>query len=463
MIKHKYLAFILPLFFGLSANAHQDPSFWVNKTYRTATTLLNNWQYVAAAEQFRLVENAKVKPNIQAQFQSEGSVRKENSQYYEGMCALNLGNDDAESMFLRFIKEHPENPLAKLAYFQIGKSYFKQQKYTEALTWFDKVDAGDLGGSENVEFKYRKGYAYFATNDYKNAQLLFAEVKVKHSPYTEDATYYFAYIAYLNKDYHLALVNFERLKNSKKYEDSYPYYITAVYFLDKRYADLLAYAIPIINSTHQQHETEMLRIIGASYFAKSDYDNAVRYYSRFQEEDGGKTQNTQDSYEIGYTYYKVGNNGKAATELEKLVEGQDIYSQYGNYTLGDVFLKMNNKQSARNAFLVASKLNFDVKIQEDALYQYAKLSYELDFNSAALGATRLYLKNYPHSGRKEEVQILLGEELLNSHNYKEAVDILEPIQNKSESARIAYQKVTYYRGLEFYNERAFENAIGIFI
>ena len=463
MIKYKYLAFISPLFFVLSANAQQDPSFWVNKTYRTATTLLANGQYVAAAQQFRLVENAKVKPATQAQFESEVSLLKENAQYYEAMCALNLGNDDAESMFLCFIKEHPENPLAKLAYFQIGKSYFKQQKYTDALRWFDKVDAGDLGGSENVEYKYRKGYSYFAINDYKNAQLLFAEVKVKHSPYTEDATYYFAYIAYLNKDYHLALVNFERLKNSKKYEDSYPYYITAVYFLDKRYDDVLAYAIPIINSTHQQHETEMLRIIGASYFAKNDYDNAVRYYSRFQEEDHGKTQNTQDSYQIGYTYYKVGNNAKAATELEKLVQGSDIYSQYGNYTLGDVFLKMNNKQSARNAYLVASKLNFDLKIQEDALFDYAKLSYELDFNSAALNATRLYLRNYPRSGRKEEVQILLGEELLNSKNYKEAVDILEPIQNKSESARIAYQKVTYYRGLEFYNERAFENAIGIFI
>jgi TolA-binding protein len=463
MIKYRYIVFILPLFFVLSSNAQQNPSFWVNKAYRTATNLLNSGQYTAAAEQFRLVEAAKIKPAMQAQFESEISLLKENSQYYEAVCALELGNDDAESMFLRFIKDHPENPLAKLAYFQVGKFYFKQQKFDEALVWFNKVDAGDLSGSENVEYKYRKGYAYFATNDYVNAQLLFADVKNRHSPYTEDATYYFAYIAYLNKDYHLALVNFERLKNSKKYENSYPYYISAVYFLDKRYDDVIAYAIPIINTTHQQHETEMLRIIGASYFAKSDYGNAVKYYSRFQDEDQGRTQNTQDSYQIGYTYYKVGNNAKAAVELEKLVEGQDIYSQYGNYTLGDVFLKLNNKQSARNAFLVASKLGFDVKIQEDALYQYAKLSYELDFNSAALNATRLYLKNFPRSGRTDEVKILLGEELLNSHNYAEAVDILEPIPNKSESARIAYQKVTYYRGLEFYNERAFENAIGIFL
>jgi tetratricopeptide (TPR) repeat protein len=113
--------------------------------------------------------------------------------------------------------------------------------------------------------------------------------------------------------------------------------------------------------------------------------------------------------------------------------------------------------------MTASKLSFDKQIQEEALFNYAKLSYELDFNTAALEATRAYLKNYPRATRTEEVKILLGEALLNSRNYKEAVEILEPIPNKSESAQIAYQKVTYFRGLEFYNERAFENAIGIFL
>jgi TolA-binding protein len=248
-------------------------------------------------------------------------------------------------------------------------------------------------------------------------------------------TYYFAYIAYLNKDYHLALLNFEKLKNSKKYENSYPYYITAVYFLDKRYDDVISYAIPIINSTKQQNETEMLRIIGASYFAKANYDKAVEYYSRFEDADQGHTQNTQDSYQMGYAYYKVGNNGKAASILEKLVAQNDNYSQSGSYTLGDVFLKMNNKQSARNAFFTASRLNYDKQLQEDALYQYAKLSYELDFNNEALVATRAYLKNYPRAPRTDEVKILLGEALLNSKNYKEAVEILEPIPNKSKAHR----------------------------
>jgi TolA-binding protein len=463
MMKVKYVVFFLPAFTVSALYAQQNPAGQVYQIYHSATELLDKGKYTAAAEQFRLIEASQVKPSTQPDFETSVSLLKENSQYYEAFCALELGNDDAESLFLRFIKEHPENPLTKLAYFQIGSSYFKQAKYQDALRWFDKVEASELNGRENTEYKFRKGYAYFSLNDYKNAQLLFSEVKTRKSPYTEDATYYFAYIAYLNQDYHLALTNFERLKNSKKYEESYPYYITAVYFLDKRYDDVLSYAIPILNSTHQKNETEMLRIVAASYFAKADYPNSIKYYSRFQERDNGKTQNTQDSYQIGYAYYKTGNYAKATVELEKMVDKSDVYSQNGNYTLGDAFLKLNNKQSARNAFFVASKLSFDKQLQEDALYEYAKLSYELDFNTQALDATRLYLKNYPTSARTEEMKILLGEELLNSRNYREAVEILEPIPNKSASAKAAYQKVTYYRGLEFINERAFENAIGIFL
>jgi TolA-binding protein len=463
MIKLKYITFFVPILFVITARAQQNPAFDIYRTYHAAAELLDKGKYVAAAEQFRLVETSRVKTTTQPKFESEQSLLKENSMYYEALCALELGNDDAESMFLRFIKEHPENPLTKLAYFQIGRSYSRQEKYTDALRWFDKVQASELSGRQNIEYKFRKGYAYFATNDYKQAQQLFSEVKNTRSPFTDDAVYYFAYIAYLNKDYHLALVNFERLKNSKKYINSYPYYITAVYFLDQRYDDVINYAVPIVKNTHQQHETEMLRIIAASYFAKANYDSAVNYYSRFEDEDQGRTQNTQDSYQMGYTYFKVGNNAKAASELVKLQQGNDVFSQNGNYTLGNVFLKMNNKQSARSAFFAASRLSFDKQLQEDALYEYAKLSYELDFNTQALDATRLYLKNYPRSTRNDEVKTLLGEELLNSHNYKEAVEILEPIPNKSASAQAAYQKVTYYRGLEFYNERAFENAIGIFL
>ncbi len=464
MAKAKYcILFLSILLLALQAKAQQDQAFDFYRSYHDATDLMNKGAYNGAIEQFRLVEKSPLKTSSQPAFESQLSLIKENAQYYEAYCALQLSNDDAESLLLKFIKEHPENPLTKLAFFQIGRSYFMKQDYTTALTWFNKIGTADLSGATYTEYKFRKGYALFATSDYKDAQVLFSDVKNRQSPFTEDATYYFAYIAYLNKDYSLALVNFEKLKDSKKYEASYPYYITAVYFLDRRYDDVITYAVPILNSTHQLYETEMFHLVAAAYFAKQDYLKSAAYYIRFQDEDLGKTQNNQDSYQIGYANYKISNYPKSAKELEKLVDQKDIYSQNGSYVLGDVFLKMVNKQSARNAFFVASKLDFDPQLKEDALYQYAKLSYELDFNSQALDASRLYLNTYPKSPKLNEVKTLLAEELLNSHNYREAIDILEALPSMTPVAKEAYQKVTYYQGLQFYNERAFENAQGVFI
>jgi len=71
MTKHKYIAFIIPVFFVLSSRAQQNPSFLVYRTYQTATELLNKGKYVAAAEQFRQVESYRLKTSTQPKFETE--------------------------------------------------------------------------------------------------------------------------------------------------------------------------------------------------------------------------------------------------------------------------------------------------------------------------------------------------------------------------------------------------------
>src|SRR5690606_19147040 len=211
-------------------------------------------------------------------------------------------------------------------------------------------------------------------------------------------------------------------------EATYPYYITALYYLDNRYDDVLDYALPIMERTAQAHETDMYRIIAATYFAKNDFDKATAYYDKFQADDQGKTQNNQDSYQIGYIAYKTGDYERAIAELEKMEE-PDAYYQSAMIALGDAFLKTGNKQSARNAFFKASKLDFDAALKEEGLFSYAKLSSELDFHQVALEAAKEYLDTYPNTRRLEEAKTLYAETLLGTSDYRAAVDILESIKN----------------------------------
>lgn len=462
MFKRYTFKTLLLLFITVPVLAQNTAWFDLNQSYKSGLELLQNRKFAAASNQFDRVEKYKPKSSVKPEMSTEISLLKENVQYYQALCALELGNDNAESLFLKFIADHPVNNNTKLAYYQVGRSYFAQKNYPKVIEWLKKLDENSLSGKESAEYRFKLGYSYFEIKDYVNAEPLFAKLKEENGTYKEQSIYYYAYINYFSADYKTALKEFERLKGSKAYENSYPYYISALYFLDKRYDDVLSYSIPILNSTKQLYETEMFRIVGASYFAKSDFTNAGLYYGKFQEKDQGKTQNNQDNYQIGYTLFKLKDYKKAITEFEKL-EVADEYFQNGMIALGEAFLKTGNKQSARNAFFRASKLSFDKQLQEEGLFNYAKLSYELEFHQVALDATQQFIKSYPRSQKIDDAKILLGEILLSTKNYKDAIDILESIPDKNREAQAVYQKVTYYRGLEYYNERAFQNGISMFM
>ncbi|HYK76282.1 MAG TPA: tetratricopeptide repeat protein [Daejeonella sp.] len=459
--KYSYLTLALSLFIA-PAVAQQTAWFDLNQHYRNGLELLERKKYAAAAEQFSRIEQINVQPSSVPQNAKDISLLKENAKYYQALCALELSNQNAESLFLKFIAEHPVSHNTRMAYYQVGRSYFAQKNYPKAIEWLQKLDANSLSATESADYRFKLAYAYFSTKDYRNAEPLFGKLKDENQPNKEASIYYFAYISYLNQNYKTALREFERLKGSKNYENTYPYYISALYFLDKRYDDVISYTTPALKTIDPQYLAEMYRILGATYFAKSDYNNAGDYYRRFQQKDQGKTQNNQDNYQIGYTYYKLKDYSKAIVELEKL-ETPDQYYQSGMIALGESFLKTGNKQSARSAFFKASRLSFDKALQEEGLFNYAKLSYELEFHQVALDAAQEFIKTYPRSVRIDEGKTLLGEILLTTKNYKDAIDILESIPNKNQSAKTAYQKVTYYRGLEFYNERAFQNAISVFM
>src|SRR3546814_20981296 len=65
--------------------------------------------------------------------------------------------------------------------------------------------------------------------------------------------------------------------------------------------------------------------------------------------------------------------------------------------------------------------------------------------------------------KKETPETLLTEILSGTSNFDAAVNFLEAFGNRDRESDMLYQKVAYYRGLEFYNDREFENSISLFM
>lgn len=433
----------------------------LSRDYREALELFDKQKFVAAREKFSQVGKTLLEtPYLTAN--EEVNLLRINAEYYMAMCALELFNDDAEELFLEFVNRYPKNPRSVLAFFQIGKFYFRQEKYPEALTWFEKVDEEDLSVSEYVEYKFKSGYTYFETGDLSRAKTSFGAIKELSNKYTYPSIYYYAYISYLQKDYATSLTHFLLLKDSKVYETIYPYYVANIYYYTGRYRELSEYAAEILQKDEIGNKTAFNNLAAKAYFQMQEYDKAVTFYEEFKRLDSTNTITNDDIYQLGYAYYRIDEYDKAIEQLQKLAEHENAYGQFALITLGDAFLQTADKQSARNAFGKASRMDFSEDQKSIALLNYAKLSYELNFDQAAIQSFRQFISSYPLAQEINEAKSILGEILLSTKNYKEALEVLEGIVPLNGNARLAYQKVSYYRGVELFNEKNLEDALVLF-
>ena len=102
---------------------------------------------------------------------------------------------------------------------------------------------------------------------------------------------------------------------------------------------------------------------------------------------------------------------------------------------------------------MASDESLDAAIAEDALFNYAKLQYELGggaFNGAINVLTR-YVERYPSSPRAEEARTLLIAAYYNSRDYDAAYRAIKAMPSGDADIRAALQKIAYFRGLEAYS------------
>ncbi len=70
--------------------------------------------------------------------------------------------------------------------------------------------------------------------------------------------------------------------------------------------------------TKQQFEPEMLSLVAASYFAKSDFKNAEKYFAEFYAKDKSDVKNNLFIYQYGYSLFQNKKYSQSVAILEKL-------------------------------------------------------------------------------------------------------------------------------------------------
>jgi TolA-binding protein len=433
----------------------------IAKAQKTAILLHPDQAFYAAVDLYKKEKyNVAITEleKVQTKYKNTDLIYAECS-FYIAASDLELFHKDAEWKLKQFIAQYPENKHLNEAYLLLGKSAFRKKKFEESYKWFQDVDIYELNKEELAELYFKRGYSALELGKNDKAKLDFYEIKDVDNKYATAGNYYYSHIAYLEKNYETALTGFNRLKNDEIFGNIVPYYITQIYFVQKKYKNVISDAPNLLKDSVQVQRTgEINGMIGVSYFKTAQYKEALPYLKKYYET--GYSRAAIDNYQLGYCYYKTNDLKNALTYFEKATSGNDTVTQQAWYHIADCHLKNKDKIKSRAAFYSAYSKKANAKIKEDALFSYAKLSYELSYSpfDDAVKALTEYINEYPESSRKEEAYKYLINVYLTTKNYPQVIKSIAEIKNPEPQVLQAYQKALYFLGIENFNSAKYDDA-----
>lgn len=405
--------------------------------------------YVSAKKQFDQLAARSV----------NSTETKAEAVFYSALCGLKLDNRNAEEQVRSFLKQYPESAFRNRASFELAIYDFDKQRYKAVIKALDEVNLSGLDHAQLEHFYYLHGYSSFQMNKLDTAATDFVRIKNGSSEWAAPAKYYWAHIQYLRGNYDAALLEFDKLKENQAFKKVIPFYVSQIYYRQKKYQEVVNYASPIINNVSADQQPELARILGNSLFHLGQFKEAIQFLEFYLSDKNNKGR--EENYELGYCYYLNSREAKAIPYFEIATKGKDELAQNAYYHLADCYVTTGDKNKARQAFEAASDMDFDPKIKEDALFNYAKITYELSYSpfNETIKAFDKYISLYPNSERNDAAYNYLVKVYMSTSNYKDAMASIEKIKVKSPAVKKAYQRVAYYRGLECFNDLDYRGAV----
>ena len=443
------MGMVFALTISASAQKHID-GYDPEALFNDGVLLFQNQEYGAALSTFA---------QYRAQAADAKSQRCVDAQYYEAVSSLYLGQADGPAKVIQFVNDNPGSTWAKHANFLYANHLFKEKKYKEALTIYEKADATSLTTDEAQQMQFNMGYAYFQSGDLDKAMPLFHGLMMNDGKYKDSARYYYAHIQYVKERYTEALDNFRRLRTHKDYASVVPSYIMQIEYLKGNYQTVIEEGPEYIRKAEKKRKAEMAQIVADAYFQQKDYDKALEYYQIY-------TQNLtrgisrQAYYQMGVSKMMKGNYKAAISDLQKVAGNNDILAQYASYYLASCYAKTDEPKYARSAYYNAYSAGFDSELSEEALFDYARLSLipGADPFNEAVGLLDHFIAEHPNSERKAEAEEMAIYLLLNAKENDEALDRLEEMKKKSRALQTVYNDLLYATGIDNFQKGYYDKA-----
>ena len=384
-------------------------------------------------------------------------INTDQALFYNAECSKILFLDDAEFLYEKLLFDYPESVLNHNANIALAEINFRKKNYLKSCRYYS-IELNYLNDSQI----FNLAYSYFASDSLVKSKLFFKKLLNSSNSCAAAAQYYYAHIAYKNKDFISSLEWFLKLEGKTKFSDIIPYYIAQIYYQKKEYKKLILFLESKVDNIITSRTGEVNRLLAESYYHLENYDRAIKYFNLYFSNNNSFAK--QEYYMLAFSYFKSLDNVNAIKFFERSLGQNDTLDQISSYYLGASYLRINNKKYSLNAFKKSSQFNINPSLKDDALFNYAKLSYELDlpYNNT-LEIFKKFINESNSQPKIDTIQTLMANVLRGTSNYLKAYNGLKSLGSHTKEQKIIMQELAYFLAINEFNNSNYKNAIDFFI
>ncbi len=408
--------------------------------FRKAKALFDKGMYAVAGEVFNAVAART------------GDIEAEG---YAVLCAVKMNVPGYVYFADSFIASHPYAGVTSQIRFAHALNLFDAGDYSGASAVFGSLSRFSLYRSQRPEYLFKRAYCDFGTGHPETALLRLNEIdKLPVSDYTAPARYLSGYISYSREDFAAAVPMFGKAMKDGRFTSMAAYYLTDSRFMLKDYEYVVKEGIGFLDVVPPEYRPRLTRMISESFLVLGDADRAKLYY----DENAGVAAPSarSDYFYAGSVLYAVEDFQGAIDNFSRMEDRTDSLGQAANYKMGYSYIRTRNKVAALDAFREAASVDFDPEISEDAFFNFAKLSFDLNNDGSVF---RSYLEKYPDTGKKEMIYGYIAVAALRSHDYAGAIDAYDNIDELDSDMKHNYMKANYLRAAELIASGAYRDAV----
>lgn len=377
---------------------------------------------------------------------------------YGVKSAIRMGLPDIDPLVNEFFCNYPHSAERSSILFLQGEYRFFQGDYAGACALFNTIQISRLKESERLDYIYFNSFCAMRVGDSSRALSGFEKIlSLPTNQYTARSTYYLAWSRYIGGDYPSALKLLEPLQDHPDYSSITGALLLECYYLTGQNEKVVSSARKIFPSLPEADRRKAAKTVSNAAYALSDAGTAKEYLDIYRKDNSGLTM--KDHYYSGAVSYSLKMYREALDEFSIVAQCTDSLGQSANYQCGNSHLMLKNRLEAMKSFKRASELDLDAVITEESVFQYAKLSFDLNRDISVFNS---YLERYPSSVKADEVYSYIAASYLLNSDYSRAVDALGRITILSAEQEANLQKAAFFRGMQQCSSGAFEAALESF-